>query len=75
MDQIRTSISEQRTFADRTRQCVCEVSLDFFARRDPATAEISELRLHQSKRIISQLTDAFAGAAPWYARIGMQMND
>lgn len=59
--------------AARVRGELLAAALDFFARREPG-GKIGELRLHQSERIVRQLTKAFADAAPWYARWGMQMN-
>ena len=73
VDVLRSDISEQADRARRTRQTLCDVSLEFFGRRG-TDGEITELRLHQTQKIISQLTEAFSQAAPWYARLGMKMN-
>ncbi len=59
--------------ANFIRNELLQAALDFFARREPG-GKIAELRLHQSERIVRQLTQAFADAAPWYARFGMRMN-
>ena len=72
-DWVRDNIDQQHAFACNARQAICDSALDFFARRGN-DGEIAELRLHQSPQIISQLTEAFSQAAPWYARLGMRMN-
>ncbi len=66
--------------ADRTQRattaaqrCLLDASLDFFAHRELG-GEISDLRLHQSERIIRQLSDSFAATAPWYARWGVRLS-
>ncbi|WP_417734944.1 hypothetical protein [Rosistilla oblonga] len=74
VDFLRDQTATQATYARRARQAICDASLEFFARRDFSSGAIIELRLHQSARIIHQLTDAFSQAAPWYARLGMKMN-
>jgi len=60
----------------RTRlaqDCMLQTALDFFAHREIGGG-VSELRLHQSERIIRQLSESFAATAPWYARLGVRMN-
>lgn len=74
VDFLRDQTATQAGYAQRARQAICDASLHFFARRDLSSDAILELRLHQSARIINQLTDAFSQAAPWYARLGMKMN-
>lgn len=59
--------------AERVRQMLLASALEFFANRQPG-GQILELRLHQSERIVRQLTDAFSASAPWYARWGVRMN-
>ncbi len=60
--------------ATRTAQdALLESALEFFAHRQ-AGGKVIELRLHQSKRIIHQLSESFAVTAPWYARWGVRMN-
>lgn len=57
----------------KAQKCLLEASLDFFAHRELG-GEVSELRLHQSERIIRQLSESFAATAPWYARWGVRLN-
>ena len=57
----------------KARDCLLEAALEFFARREVG-GKVTELRLHQSQRIIRQLTESFALTAPWYARWGVRMN-
>ena len=57
----------------RAQECLLQASLDFFAHRDVG-GEALELRLHQSERIVRQLSESFAATAPWYARWGVRMN-
>ena len=57
----------------KARDCLMNAALEFFARREPG-GKVTELRLHQSQRIIRQLTESFALTAPWYARWGVRMN-
>lgn len=63
--------SIQRT--QKAQECLLEAALEFFAHREMG-GEILELRLHQSERIIRQLSESFAATAPWYARWGVRMN-
>lgn len=58
---------------ERAQRCLLESSLDFFAHRELG-GDVSELRLHQSERIIRQLSESFAATAPWYARWGVRLN-
>ncbi|WP_164100656.1 hypothetical protein [Candidatus Laterigemmans baculatus] len=73
IDRLAAAAEEATKEAQRMRHDLLLSALDFFARREPG-GKISELRLHQSERIVRQLTQAFADAAPWYARFGMQLN-
>ena len=57
----------------KAQKCLLEASLDFFAHREIGGV-VSELRLHQSERIIRQLSESFAVTAPWYARWGVRLN-
>jgi hypothetical protein len=57
----------------RAQQCLLEAGLEFFANRQIG-GEVAELRLHQSERIIRQLSESFAVTAPWYARWGVRLN-
>ncbi|MGB7343700.1 MAG: hypothetical protein WBD20_05785 [Pirellulaceae bacterium] len=58
---------------EKARRCLLDGALEFFARREPG-GKVLELRLHQSQRIVRQLSESFALTAPWYARWGVRMN-
>ena len=58
---------------EKAQSCLLDAALEFFAHRAPG-GEITELRLHQSERIIRQLSESFAVTAPWYARWGVRLN-
>jgi len=68
----RDSAAAQRA-TDKAQQCLLDASLDFFAHRQIG-GEVTELRLHQSERILRQLMDSFSATAPWYARLGVKLN-
>ncbi len=55
------------------RRSLLSASLEFFA-IDEAGAGIQELRLHQSERILRQLSESFAATAPWYARWNVKIH-
>ncbi|WP_146462220.1 hypothetical protein [Rubripirellula tenax] len=57
----------------KAQDCLLKASLEFFAHRTLG-GEVTELRLHQSERIIRQLSESFAITAPWYARWGVRLN-
>lgn len=57
----------------RAQRSLLGAGLDFFAHREIG-GEITELRLHQSERIVRQLSEAFAATAPWYARWGVRLS-
>lgn len=63
--------SQKRT--KHAQECLLQATLDFFAHRELG-GQVSELRLHQSERIIRQLSESFAATAPWYARLGVRLN-
>ncbi|QDS93086.1 hypothetical protein FF011L_18410 [Roseimaritima multifibrata] len=73
MDVIEEGAEKCQRDIERMRKLLLAVGLEFFANRQPG-GQIIELRLHQSERIIRQLTDAFSASAPWYARWGVRMN-
>lgn len=64
-------VSHQAT--TKAQSCLLDASLEFFAHRELG-GYVSELRLHQSERIIRQLSESFAVTAPWYARWGVRLN-
>lgn len=73
LDAIRKDA--EASFA-KTREChdvLLDASLEFFANRKIG-GEVMELRLHQSERILRQLSESFAATAPWYARWGVRLN-
>ena len=70
---LRNAAEDASKEAHEIRLQLLDSCLDFFARRQPG-GQIAELRMHQSERIVRQLTAAFAEAAPWYARLGMRLN-
>lgn len=60
----------------KTQQCqrvLLDACLEFFANRKLG-GEVVELRMHQSERILRQLSESFAATAPWYARWGVRLN-
>lgn len=72
-DRIAADVSAQEGQAKSARRCMLDVGLEVFAIRGDS-GEIERLRLHQSKRIVDQLTAAFAMTAPWYARWSVGIN-
>ena len=57
----------------KAQDCLLDAALEFFAHREIG-GQVSELRLHQSERILRQLSESFAVTAPWYARWGVRLN-
>ena len=70
---IDRDADESIAATDKAQHCLLQASLEFFAHR-AVGGEVSELRLHQSERIIRQLSESFALTAPWYARWGVRLN-
>ena len=70
---IDRDADQSREQTVRAQECLLQTSLDFFAHRQVG-GEVAELRLHQSQRIVRQLSESFAATAPWYARWGVRMN-
>ena len=70
---IDHSADDSRRLTEKAQECLLQTALDFFAHREVG-GTVSELRLHQSERIIRQLSESFAATAPWYARWGVRMN-
>ena len=68
----RHAAQSQRS-THRAQACLLEAALDFFAHREIG-GDVSELRLHQSERILRQLSASFAATAPWYARLGVRLH-
>lgn len=57
----------------RARQTILDTTISLFTKQSPG-GNITEVRLHQSERIVRQLANAFCDAAPWYARWGVKIN-
>ena len=55
------------------RRCLLDAALEFFAIEETGGG-IQELRLHQSERILRQLSESFAATAPWYARWNVKVH-
>jgi len=72
-ERIAEEVMAQEGQAKSARRCLLDVGLDVFAIRGDS-GEVERLRLHQSKRIVDQLTATFANTAPWYARWSVNLN-
>jgi hypothetical protein len=72
-DRLQAAAADCAEEAKHVQGRLLDAALEFFAHREPG-GRIVELRLHQSERIVRQLSDAFCKAAPWYARWGVRMN-
>jgi hypothetical protein len=70
---LADEVMAQEGQAKSARRCLLDVGLDVFAIRGDS-GEVERLRLHQSKRIVEQLTATFASTAPWYARWSVNLN-
>lgn len=70
---IQDDLAADQRRAETARRCLTEVALEVFASRGER-GEIERLRLHQTRRIIEQLSAAFAFTAPWYARWTVGLN-
>ncbi|MCC9657927.1 hypothetical protein [Rhodopirellula halodulae] len=73
LDAIQINADESFEKTRRCQQLLLDSALEYFAHRKIG-GEVIELRLHQSERIIRQLTESFAATAPWYARWGVRLN-
>lgn len=63
--------SNQKTA--RAQRTLLDTTLGLFTKQN-AAGKITEVRMHQSERIVKQLATAFCDAAPWYARWGVRIN-
>jgi hypothetical protein len=70
---LTDTAQDSQRMAAKAQACLLDAALEFFAHRAPG-GELVELRLHQSERIIRQLSESFAVTAPWYARWGVRLN-
>lgn len=58
---------------ERAQDCLLKVATEVFTHTIPG-GEIKALRMHQSERILRQLSESFCETAPWYARWGVRIN-
>jgi len=72
-ERVLADVAAQQDQSKSARLCMLDVALEVFAIRGDSGG-IERLRLHQSKRIVDQLTAAFAMTAPWYARWSVGLN-
>lgn len=70
---IETNADDAQRVTAKAQSVLLDAVLEFFAHRAPG-GEVAELRLHQTERIIRQLSESFAVTAPWYARWGVRLN-
>lgn len=73
LDRLHAAARAAAEEALQVRKMLLAAALEFFAHREPG-GRISELRLHQSERIVRQLSEAFSHGAPWYARWGVRLS-
>ncbi|MCC9603047.1 hypothetical protein LOC67_21065 [Stieleria sp. JC731] len=73
LSRIREDCDRSLQESQRARQTILETTVSLFTKQS-GTGAITEVRMHQSKRIVQQLADAFCHAAPWYARLGVRIN-
>ncbi|TWU07917.1 hypothetical protein [Stieleria varia] len=70
---ITKNVDESVERTQRARECLLKVATEVFTHTAPG-GEIKELRMHQSERILRQLSESFCETAPWYARWGVRVN-
>ncbi len=70
---LKENTAQLTAESETARQCLLFASLEFFAVEEPGSG-IQELRLHQSERILRQLSESFAATAPWYARWNVKVH-
>ena len=70
---IDTGADKTQKSTSQAQQCLLDAAVDFFAHREVG-GEIADLRLHQSERIVRQLSESFSATAPWYARWGVRLS-
>ncbi|MEM6470384.1 MAG: hypothetical protein AAF802_12580 [Planctomycetota bacterium] len=73
LETITKDATDSEQVAARARRTMLETTVSLFSKQSSG-GEIDEVRMHQSGRIVRQLTDAFCSAAPWYARWGVRIN-
>ncbi|MEO1524435.1 MAG: hypothetical protein AAFX06_03325 [Planctomycetota bacterium] len=74
MESIEKGAEESDRLATRARKTMLDTTVSLFTKTD-ASGKISDVRMHQSERIIRQMADAFCEAAPWYAKWGVRINN
>lgn len=70
---IREDTRRLQEKCDAARRSLLDAALEFFAIEETGGG-IQELRLHQSERILRQLSESFASTAPWYARWNVKVH-
>lgn len=70
---IDQDAGESDRLTTRARKTLLDSTISLFTKQATGGA-ISEVRMHQSERIVRQLADAFSDAAPWYSRWGVRIN-
>lgn len=70
---LQTAAEQSLRHTREAQACLLDAALEFFAQRDVG-GQVVELRLHQTERIIRQLSESFAVTAPWYARWSVRLN-
>ncbi|MDM4017664.1 hypothetical protein [Roseiconus lacunae] len=73
LTKIREDCRQSTSLTERARQTLLETTFSLFTKQS-GKGSVTEVRMHQSKRIVQQLADAFCRAAPWYARLGVRIN-
>ncbi|MCO8122141.1 hypothetical protein NHH03_10360 [Stieleria sp. TO1_6] len=73
MDTVESDAQTSIKLTQRARRTLLDTTISLFTKQTPGGA-ITEVRMHQSGRIVRQLADAFCDAAPWYARWGVRIN-
>ena len=70
---IEKQAEESERLSTRAQKTMLDTTISLFTKTE-AGGKITEVRMHQSERIIRQMADAFCEAAPWYARWGVRIN-
>ena len=73
LEAIDADARQSIKLTERARRTMLDTTISLFTKQTTGGA-ITEIRMHQSERIVRQLADAFCEAAPWYARWGVRIN-
>ncbi|MEL6107849.1 MAG: hypothetical protein AAFU85_17630 [Planctomycetota bacterium] len=73
MTRLESDADESAHLTGRAQKTVLDTTISLFTKTE-AGGSITEVRMHQSERIVRQMADAFCEAAPWYARWGVRIN-